>query len=56
MYWQTFDKEGWNPIKKEKIVTKRRGIKVDMELPLGNAYNQFILEMIHKNTDDDMVG
>lgn len=56
MYWQTFDKEGWNPIKKEKIVTKRRGIKIDMELPLGNAYSQFILEMIHKNTDDDMVG
>ena len=56
MYWQAIDKEGWNPIKKEKILTKRRDIKVDMDLPLGEAYSQFILKMIHKNTNDDMVG
>ena len=43
-YWQIIDKEGWNPISEEKISTKRRVLKVDLEIPMGEAYNRFILK------------
>lgn len=45
-YWHDFEKEGWNPIKEEKVIAKRREIYVDYDLPLGNAYNTFILKML----------
>lgn len=48
MYWDSFDKEGWNPAKEEKVVAKRREIKVDLEIPTSDEYNQFILDILKK--------
>ncbi len=50
-YWQAFDKVGWNPIKNEEVVVKRREIKVDYELPMGEEYNQFI-EALLKDSEE----
>jgi len=41
-YWGTIEKEGWNPIKKEKVKSKRRAIIIDYELPLGEKYADYI--------------
>lgn len=49
LYWSSFGKEGWNPTKEEKVVVKRREIKVDLEIPMGDHYDQFILEILNKN-------
>jgi len=46
LYWKSFDKDGWNPIKQEKVTTKRRDIHVDLEIPMGDEYNQFIFEIL----------
>ena len=48
LYWSHFEKEGWNPTKKEKVVARRREIKVDLEIPMGEEYHQFILEILKK--------
>ncbi len=42
LYWEIYDKEGYNPIENKAVVTKRRRIKVDEELPMKEAYGEFI--------------
>ena len=49
LYWSTFEKEGWNPAREEKVVAKRREIKVDFEIPTGDDYDQFILKILKGN-------
>ena len=39
-------KEGFNPLKQEKVLTVRRELAVDYDLPLGDDYRQFILEKL----------
>ncbi|HAX75386.1 MAG TPA: tRNA 5'-guanylyltransferase [Cyanobacteria bacterium UBA11372] len=42
LYWEIYEKEGYNPIENKAVVTKRRRIKVDEELPMKEAYGEFI--------------
>ncbi|NJK75951.1 MAG: tRNA 5'-guanylyltransferase [Microcoleus sp. SU_5_6] len=42
LYWETYQKAGYNPIEKTTVATKRRRIKVDDELPMKEAYGEFI--------------
>ena len=42
VYFTDIMKEGFNPITNEKVMVKRRGLKVDYELPLEDEYRQFI--------------
>lgn len=42
LYWEIYEKEGYNPIEKTTVMTKRRRIKVDDELPMKEAYGEFI--------------
>jgi len=49
LYWHSFEKKGWNPIKKQEEIALRREIKIDMELPMREAYNEFIIKFLEKN-------
>ena len=42
IYYADVMKEGFNPITNEKVMVKRRGLKVDYELPLEDGYREFI--------------
>jgi tRNA(His) 5'-end guanylyltransferase len=42
LYWERYEREGYNPRLDQKVVTTRRRIKVDQELPLGEEYANFI--------------
>lgn len=42
LYWEEYEKEGFNPIENKAVVTKRRRLKVDEELPMKDAYGDFI--------------
>lgn len=42
LYYQEIEKEGFNPIKKENVVTKRREITTDYELPIKEEYRRYI--------------
>lgn len=46
LYWQTVEKEGYNPKKKEKVVARRRKIRADEDLPSGAAYGRFVRDLM----------
>lgn len=48
-YWGTTNKEGFNPITKEKTLVERRTLLVDFELPMKEDYNHFILNLLEEN-------
>lgn len=48
-YWNDFEKKGWNPVKNQEETVMRRAIKVDMELPKADAYNNFVLDLLSRS-------
>jgi len=50
LYWDVYEKEGLNPVNNQKVMTKRRALKVDGELPYGDAYGAFIEKFFEKRT------
>jgi tRNA(His) guanylyltransferase len=46
VYWKDLKKEGFNPKTNEKVLVDRRELFVDLELPMRDNYNQFIIEII----------
>lgn len=53
MYWINSEKEGFNPKTNEKVVTTRRELHTDFELPMREDYNRFIMELIEKNAKNE---
>jgi tRNA(His) guanylyltransferase len=49
VYWKNIEKEGFNPKTKEKVIVNRRQLTVDLELPMRDDYNNFILNIINQN-------
>ncbi len=49
IYFTNVDKEGYNPITSEIVITQRRELIVDYELPIGEAYREFVLEFLERN-------
>jgi tRNA(His) guanylyltransferase len=45
-YWETYRKEGFNPITNQQVFTERQRIKVDLELPMDEEYSEFIRNSI----------
>jgi tRNA(His) 5'-end guanylyltransferase len=46
LYWETYQKTGYNPITQEHTLTKRTKIKRDLELPMKDEYSQFIRDLL----------
>lgn len=46
LYWQTVEKVGYNPLKKEEVLTTRQQIYRDLNLPMKEEYSQFIQNLI----------
>lgn len=51
LYFRYIAKEGYNPINDEKVITKRREIYADFEIPFGEDYKKFILDILEQNKD-----
>ena len=49
--FQNVRKEGFNPVKQEKVFTVRRELTVEYDLPLGDEYRQFILKKLAKTAE-----
>ena len=49
IYWQVFEKEGWNPKTQSKVIAQRKKLKVDFELPIGDEYSVFIMNFVEKS-------
>jgi len=48
LYWKEMPKEGFNPMKNEKVITTRKQIYIDYELPMKDDYGKFIQELLEK--------
>jgi len=46
VYWESYEKTGHNPVTGEAVVTRRRRIKRDLELPMKAAYSAFIATLL----------
>ncbi len=47
LYWEEYEKEGYNPIQDKAVVVKRRRIKLDEELPMKDVYGEFIRHILN---------
>jgi tRNA(His) guanylyltransferase len=50
IYWEDIEKEGFNPKTKEVVLTKRRQLKADFDLPKKDEYDNFIREIINSKS------
>ncbi|UBV45358.1 hypothetical protein LAJ19_19675 (plasmid) [Deinococcus taeanensis] len=42
LYWETYDKEGMNPLTGQRVLAQRRRVKVDRDLPMKDEYSAFL--------------
>jgi tRNA(His) 5'-end guanylyltransferase len=47
VYQETYEKEGFDPKRQQAILTQRRQLKTDYDLPLGADYDAFIKQLLH---------
>jgi tRNA(His) guanylyltransferase len=46
LYWEEYEKSGFDPIRNETVTALRRRVRVDGELPMKEAYDLFIADRI----------
>jgi tRNA(His) guanylyltransferase len=51
LYWETYDKPAQNPITGKEVVARRRRIKVDLDLPMKDEYDQLLRRLIFEEAD-----
>lgn len=51
LYWESYQKEGQNPVTGKTELAARRRIKRDFELPVGEPYGQFIAKLLAQYSD-----
>lgn len=42
LYWETYEKDAFNPKTQQPTITTRNRIKVDLDLPMKDSYSEFI--------------
>jgi tRNA(His) 5'-end guanylyltransferase len=50
LYWETYQRQGYNPKLGQAVLTTRRRVKVDRELPLGEDYAALIGRLLRSRT------
>jgi hypothetical protein len=50
LYWEDYEKEGFNPRSGKTTKAIRRRLTVDMDLPMKEAYEALIRERVHSDT------
>ena len=46
LYWETYEKEGFNPKKRERVTAIRRRVRIDRELPMRDDYARFLERLV----------
>lgn len=49
VYWSSFEKAGFNPLTGQEEIAVRRGLKVDLELPLREEYANFVEGFLNRD-------
>lgn len=48
-YWADVEREGFNPKTNQTVITKRRQITTEFNLPMKDEYNDFIMSILDNN-------
>ena len=48
VFWEDHEKEGFDPVKQEKTIAARRRLKVEFELPIRDAYSDFVEKILQR--------
>jgi len=51
LFWETYDKEGFNPVTRASVTATRRRVKVDPHLPMKDAYGAFMRDRLARATN-----
>lgn len=51
VYWETYEKQGFNPVTGKSEIAGRRMLKVDDELPFGEEYSHFIRDLLMEKAE-----
>lgn len=49
--WETYEKQGLNPLTRQESATKRRRLQVNLELPMKEDYSLFIKRLLDSDCD-----
>lgn len=49
VYWEDFEKLGYNPVTNKEVKAIRRGLSVNYELPLGENYAEYVVSFLQKD-------
>lgn len=49
IYWEYYEKEGWNPKAQMTVQAQRRRLKVDYDLQVGDEYSGFIRRLLENS-------
>lgn len=52
VYWESYQKEAQNPKTGEPVIADRRRLKRDFELPMRDAYNEFIRALLQEQAQE----
>ena len=53
VYWEEYDKSGENPLTGEKVTARRRRLRRDLELPMGDAYSIFVRQFLAQKVNGE---
>jgi tRNA(His) 5'-end guanylyltransferase len=53
LYWETYEKPSLNPKTGQSVTAPRRRIKHDLDLPMKDAYGDFIINLVTSTHADD---
>ncbi len=48
LYWESYEKSGFNPLTKQPVAATRRRIKTDLDLPMKDSYGEFLRMLVRE--------
>lgn len=55
VYYKTTEKTGYNPIEKREVITTRKVLHTEMDLPIGSKYREFISGFFRDDLSEKIV-
>ena len=49
LFWESYSKEGANPLTGEAVTSVRRRVQVELDLPMREQYSEFIREIVDRS-------
>jgi tRNA(His) 5'-end guanylyltransferase len=46
LYWEAYEKPGFDPLCAEPVMAQRRRVRIDAELPMAEAYEEFVRRLL----------